>query len=120
MALLRTARLFIHYEAPANVQGLVEVQPLATQLFVCPAGFRAILRSAQFFLESEVGSGSLNLFTASVPEGVVVFRFERAQFTDQSWHQWNGHLVLDQGDRLEYSGTSGTTMVGSGALMPLN
>ena len=119
MALLRTARLFMEYIPPA-ADGRQSPTPLILGLFVCPAGHRAILRSAQFFLEGTTGAASLNCFSDAVPGGVVIYEHRWNSALEMDHHaQWNGHVVLNAGDRLEYSGSNGMTMIGSGAIMPI-
>lgn len=119
MALLRTARLFMHYLPPLELDDEPGTRAIVP-LFVCPAGSRAILRSAQFFSEAGGGAASLNVFSAEVPLGVVLFENQFIQVLEAPrWVQWNGHCVLNAGDRLEYSGTNAMTMIGSGAIMPI-
>lgn len=119
MALLRTARLFMHYQPALRVNDPVP-NPLGVVLFTCPVGARAVLRSVQFFLEGNSGGASLNMFSDAVPAGVVIFE-KRWNEVIEMEHSvtWNGQVVLNAGDRLEYTGSNGVTMVGSGAIMPI-
>lgn len=109
MAVIRSSRLFVGY----GEQGVRTV-------FTCPAGYRAILRAADFaaiLTGVEVRSVWLEITTAQAEYGWLLYAL---MTSDNPTVHYRGQCVLNSGDFLAVNVNGGQTFYqGSGALLPI-
>jgi hypothetical protein len=83
--------------------------------FLCPAGYRAVLRSI-YLLETSPGGG---IFQAAAGAGIVFWTAGPNLTTTYNYYSWDGRLVFEAGEQLEISNDLAVSMYAGGYLLSL-
>jgi hypothetical protein len=83
--------------------------------FICPVGFRAVLR-AIYLLETTPGGG---IFQAAAGAGIVFWTAGPNLTTTYNYYPWEGRLIFEAGEQLEISNDLPVSMYAGGYLLSL-
>jgi hypothetical protein len=83
--------------------------------FVCPAGFRAIVRDIEL-LETSPGGG---IFQASAGAGIVFWTAGPNLTSTYNYYPWHGRVIFEEGEQLEISNDLPVSMYAGGYLLSL-